>query len=85
MTEREPESHARRPLAFTEQFARGVVDRRDVVGVKRMPHAQRVRRHAGADAEGSGADTEMVRNDERKQRTPADDVQNDDEHGDCGQ
>nr|WP_244100357.1 hypothetical protein [Burkholderia ambifaria] len=85
MTERKPESDARRPLAFTEQFARGVVDRRDVVGVKRMPHAQRVRRHAGADAESAGADTEMVRNDERKQRTPADDVQNDDEHGDCGQ
>ncbi len=49
--EREPEADAQRALALAHQLARRVVDRRDVVGVERVPQPERVRRHADPDRE----------------------------------
>src|SRR5438876_666473 len=52
VTEGEEEAGAERPLAALEERARRVVDGRDVIGVERMPEAERVRKHAQAGERG---------------------------------
>jgi hypothetical protein len=54
MTEREPEADGDRLLAIGEQLARRVVDRGDVVGIERVPHAEHIGRHTHSDAEYAG-------------------------------
>ncbi len=63
------------------QLARGVVDRRDVVGVERVPQPERVREDADADREDRvvTAEVVVVRHHEAEQDAEADDVQQDDE------
>ncbi len=46
VAEREEEPGAERPLAVLQELAGGVVDRRDVVGVERVPQPERVRERA---------------------------------------
>ena len=75
----EPEADRQRALALVHQLAGGVVDRRDVVGVEGVPHAQGVGGHADADAEGLGAEAVVLGRDDRHQGEPADDVQRHDE------
>ena len=48
VAEREEEADAERALALLEQLAGGVVDRRDVVGVERVPQPERVGERAEA-------------------------------------
>ena len=74
--EREEEADAQRPLAFGHQLARGVVDRRDVVGVEGVAHAERVGGHAGPDRERPRApEVVVVRRDDRDQEEEAERVQ----------
>ncbi len=40
-----------RPLAVRHELAGGVVDRGNVIGIERVPHAQRVRRQTEPDAQ----------------------------------
>ena len=63
------------------QLAGGVVDGRDVVGVERVPQAERVRQDADADGEDRvvPAEVVVVGHHEAEQHAEADDVQQDDE------
>ena len=67
VAEREPEADAQRPLALGHQLARRVVDRRDVVGVEGVAHAERVGGDADPDRERARAAERVVvrRDDER--------------------
>ena len=47
MAEREEEAHRDRPLAFGHQFARDIVDGRDMVGVDGVAQPQRIGQHGG--------------------------------------
>ena len=63
-------------MAFVEQLARGVVDRRDVVGVEGVAKAQRV----GEDPEADAEVLVVAGHDEGDQDAEAHDVQGDDRH-----
>jgi hypothetical protein len=79
MAEREPEADRQRALAVGHQLAGGVVDRGDVVGVKRVAHAQRVRGDPESDAEHLPARRQVLWRHDGDERAPADDVQGRDE------
>jgi hypothetical protein len=82
VAQREEESDAERPLTVAHQLAGRVVDRGDVVGVKGVPHAERVRRDPDPEPEhGAVAEGELRRHDESEQQPEADDV----ERGDRGE
>ena len=49
MAQREEETDPDRPLAVLHELARDVVDRGDVIGVDRMPQAERVGQQRGAE------------------------------------
>ena len=61
MPQREPEPDAQRPLALAHQLAGRVVDRRDVIGVKRVAQSQRVGGDSDPDRERSGGPEAVVR------------------------
>ena len=42
MAERKEKTHADRPLALLHELARDVVDRRDMIGVNRVPQAESI-------------------------------------------
>ena len=72
VTEGEPEADRDRLLAVGDQLARRVVDRGDVIGVERVPHAERVGRDAQADTEdGPVPDAEVLRAHDPDQGAPA--------------
>jgi hypothetical protein len=75
MPQREPKSDRQGAVAAPHQPPRGVVDRRDVIGVEGMPHAQHISGKPDADAEHLRAVTQMLRDDDGKQDGPADNVQ----------
>ena len=80
--EREEEADAQRPPALGHELARGVVDRRDVVGVEGVTHAQRVRGHAEPEAEHAlRAEAEVLRDDREQQQPEAEHVQPADRRG----
>jgi len=80
--EREPEADAQRPLTLRHQLARGVVDRRDVVGVERVAQAQRVCRDPEPDAEhAGGAELVALRRHHDDQQEEPGDVQGPDRGG----
>ena len=81
VAEGEEEADRQRPVAVGHQLAGRVVDRRDVVGVEGVPHAQGVRGEADAEAERLLADAVVVRRDEGGEGEPAEDVQSDDHRG----
>src|SRR2546429_7570967 len=54
VAEREEDPDAeRRPIGVAPELARGVVDRRDVIGIERVPHPERVRKPAQSRARGT--------------------------------
>jgi len=61
VAEGEEVADAERPFAVGDELAGGVVDRRDVVGIERMAHAERVGEDAGAEPEDLGAADVQVR------------------------
>ena len=74
--EREPEPDAQRPLALAHQLAGRVVDRRDVVGVERVAHPERVRGDPDPDRERPRrTEAVVVGNDEREQHREPEHVQ----------
>jgi hypothetical protein len=76
VTEGEPEPDAQRALAFLHQLAGRVVDRRDVIGIERMPQPERVGRHPDPDRERARpAEAVPVRCDQRDQCHEAEHVQ----------
>ena len=75
MAQGEEEPDRKRSLPVAHQLAGGVVDRRDMVGVKCVPQPQGVGGQPDAQTEGFAAHAEMVRGDERGQGDPADQVQ----------
>jgi hypothetical protein len=77
--EAEPEPDGQRPPALLHQLAGGVVDRRDVVDVERVPHTQRVGGNTEADAEGLASDLEVLRGNDHEQQAEADRVERDDQ------
>src|SRR5262249_22962404 len=78
VTEGEEEADRQRPLALAHQLARGVVDRRDVVGVEGVPHAQGVGQDPGAEPEDLRGGDVIVPAYRGGQHRPAQDVQPDD-------
>src|ERR1019366_1416561 len=79
MAEGEVEPHAEGSLAIADELAGGVVDGRNVVGVKGVPYAKRVRQHAGADAEEARLVDVVVTVEGSGQHAPAENVQAEDE------
>ena len=78
VSEREEEAHAERPLLVLQHLPRGVVDRRDVVGVERVPQSERVRQHPEPGK--SRAAVDVV-----EEETPARDVQQRDRRAEAGE
>src|SRR6266566_9068204 len=85
MAEREEEPPAQRPLSVRHEFARGVVDAGDVVGVERVPEAEEPRGdghaepHAQARAATLAPVVEVVRHHDQQVDAPARRVQRQDE------
>jgi hypothetical protein len=74
--EREPEAEAQRSLALVHQLAGGVVDRRDVVGVKRVAQPERIGQPRDPDPEAL-----VVRgDDEQDEHGEPEDVKHGDRH-----
>ena len=91
--EAEPEPDRERPRhrvvlrPVAQQLASRVVDRRDVVGVERVPHAEGVGQQADAHREDGvvAAERESLRDDEPEQDAEAHDVQDHDDGGHAGE
>ena len=66
----EPEPRGDRRPPLTDELARGVVDRGDVVGVEGVPHAEHVRGQADAHAEDVGAAEPVGLRRHREARAP---------------
>jgi hypothetical protein len=75
VTQGEEEPDGQRALALADQLAGGVVDRRDVVGVERVPHAQRVGQRPGTDPEDRRLADLVVAAERGRQHHPARHVQ----------
>src|SRR5262249_14412996 len=76
VAEREEEPRRERPPPVLELAARDVVDRRNVVGVERVPQAEGVRQRAEPRERGMGARVE-------DEQSPAGDVEGRDGAGKC--
>src|SRR5450631_1257847 len=79
MAEGEVEPHAEGSLAIADELAGGVVNGRNVVGVKGVPYAERVCQHAGTHAEEARLVDVVVTVQRSGQHAPAENVQAEDE------
>jgi len=78
VAEAEPEPDAQGTLTLAHELAGGVVDGRDVIGVERVPHAERVCRDAQSDPHELPADGVAVWGNECDEHAPANDMQQED-------
>ena len=76
--EREEEPGAERPLPVGHELAGGVVDRGDVIGVERVPGAQRPGGERDPDPEAQARVAEVVRLDREDEYPPAEHVERED-------
>src|SRR5438034_9243607 len=82
MPEREPEPDTQRTPTLGQQLSRRVVDRRDVIGIERMPHPERVRGQTDPERERPRTpELVVLRNREQVQDPEADQVQTTDDSG----
>ena len=52
MSQGKEEADADRPIALLNELARHIVDRRDMVGIDRMPQAEHIGQDRGAEQDG---------------------------------
>jgi hypothetical protein len=75
VSEREEEADTQRPLAIGHQLAGCVVDRGDVIGVKRVPEPERVSGQSRANRQPTGSSQAVVmRRDKREKQEEAERV-----------
>ena len=81
VAQREEEPGAQWPLAVGHQLPRHVVDRRDVIGVERVPQPERPRGDGDTEADAELGVVEMMRQDNQDKQRPAQRVDTSDHGG----